>query len=147
MAALARLASTTIESTSAPDRWPPERSHLILFERREVYAVAYRADILHAHVLHTTAGALATARGPHQARRICSLFYWCNDVWETVLLELRDVLQILFPLVIFLLPLVHVVNALFGPESLEHIEVLIAYLSGLSLPLVIVEAAVGRARP
>lgn len=120
---------------------------MILFERREVYAVAYRADILDAHVLHTTAGALASAGGPHQARRVSPLLNWCNDVWETVLLELRDVLQILFPLVVFLLPLVHVVNALFGPESLEHVEVLIAYLSGLSLPLVIVETAVSRARP
>ena len=147
MTALARFASPTIKSTSAPDGWPPERSHLILFERREVYAVAYRADILHAHVLHTTARALATAGGPNQARRISPLFYWCNDVWETVLLELRYVLQILFPLVVFLLPLVHVVNALFGPESLKHIEVLIAYLGGLSLPLVVIETAVGRARP
>jgi hypothetical protein len=50
-------------------------------------------------------------------------------------------------LVVFLLPLVHVVDALFGPESLEHIEVLITYLSGLSLPLVIVETPVCRARP
>lgn len=120
---------------------------MILFERREVYAVAYRADVLHAHVLHTTAGALASAGGPHQARRVSPLLYWCNDVWETVLLELRDVLQILFPLVIFLLPLVNVVNALFGPESLEHIEVLIAYLSCLPLPLVIVETSVGGAGP
>jgi hypothetical protein len=120
---------------------------LILFEGREVYAVAYRADVLHAHVIHTTAGALASAGGPHQARRVSPLLYWCNDVWETVLLELRDVLQILFPLVIFLLPLVNVVNALFGPESLEHIEVLIAYLSCLPLPLVIVETSVGGAGP
>jgi hypothetical protein len=88
MAALARLASSPIDCTNASNGWPPERSHLILFERREVYAVAYRADVLHAHVLHTTSGALATAGGPHQARRICPLFYWSNDVWETVLLEL-----------------------------------------------------------
>lgn len=147
MATLARLASPTIKSTSTPDGWSPERSHLILFERRKVYAVVYRADILQAHILHTTARALATAGGPHQARRISPLLYWCNNVWETVLLELRDVLQILFPLVVFLLPLVHVVDALFGPESLEHIEVLITYLSGLSLPLVIVETPVCRARP
>ncbi len=147
MAALTRQASSPIKSTSAPDGWPPERSHLILFESREVYAVVYRADILDAHVLHSDTGALATAGGPHQARRISSLLYWCNDVWETVLLELRDVLQILFPLVVFLLPLVHIVNALFGPKSLEHIEVLITYLSRLSLPLVIVETAVGRSGP
>ena len=120
---------------------------MILFECREVYAVAYRADILDAHVLHTTPGALASAGGSHQARRVSPLFYWCNDIWETVLLELRNVLQILFPLVVFLLPLVHVVNALFGPESLEHIEVFIAYLSRLSLPLVIVETPVSGAGP
>ena len=147
MAAFARLASSPIESASASNWWPSERSHLILLERWEVYAVAYRADILHAHVLHATARTLPTARWSHQAWRVSSLLYWCNDVWETVLLELRDVLQILFPLVVFLLPLVHVVYALLGPESLEHIEVLIADLSRLSLPLVIVETPVGWARP
>ena len=67
MAALTRQASSRIKRTSGPDGGPPERSHLILFERREVYAVVYRPDILDAHVLHSDTRALAVAGGPHQA--------------------------------------------------------------------------------
>ena len=57
-------------------------------------------------------------------------------------MKLRDVFQVFLSLRVLFLPPVDVIDRFLGAKSLKHLEVLIANLSALPLPRIIVQASV-----